>query len=196
MLTPYELLKDKRFYNSKKIENNKTLHFYAFTGYHPVIKMLKEQYCYSFMGAFKWMYVEAKKPKFFTIIRDSDGTIISVCFIIYDSWIVGNKSKGNNVLGTIGYFTQDNFRNKGYCKKVTEYMRDNIKDIMPFYENYELSVQDRVCDFTQNIFGIKAHPFSCTDNSGYFLCYSSKPKHLYSIPFERMHNAYRKRNDI
>lgn len=185
MKTMYEIFKENKSRVSEKIDN-KTYDFYAFVGYHPIIRELIISKTHAgIMGCFQWMFVEKDKAKAVSVIRDSNGNIETVCFLIYDSYIIGEMASSEAIsLGNMGFYTHPINRGNDNMTKAAKFMIKNLKNIIDDLDDREIYVQDYISKKIQDeIPMIKVKPLECGQNDG--TLWHRVPKHPYSVDFKK-----------
>ena len=183
MKTMYEILKDKKSIRvTEKIEN-KIYDFYAFVGYHPIVRelMLTKTHAGE-AGCFMWMFVEKDKAKAAVVIRNLSGEIESVCFVIYDSFIIGNSASTDaSSLGNMGFYTHDKYRGNNNMINGAKFMVKNLSKIIDNFDERVFYIQDYICDkLREEIPEITIEPIMFAENDGSHSC---NLKHPYSIDF-------------
>ena len=157
METLHSIFNEGAHKTETKIENGDTIKFYAFNGYNPIIRRLikEEVHLPGTSGCFSQMFIEKGKAKALSIYENKNKEIESVCFVIQDSWIIGNGiPQGPKFLGNIGYYTHDRFRGKGLSKILSQDLENNLNTIVPDLKNRVGHIQYHVFPKFRNYFNI------------------------------------------
>lgn len=131
----------------EKVENGDTIKFYAFNGYHPIIKRLidEEVHLPGTQGCFSQMFIEKGKAKAVVVLENDKNVIESVCFVSQNSWIIGNGiPAGNEYIGNVGYYTHNRFRGKGHAHTLSRKLEENLNKIVPDLKNRIGHIQNHV----------------------------------------------------
>lgn len=149
MKTLHDIFSDGPTKTVEKLDNGKNIIFYAFNGYMPIIKNLIEQKVHlpGTQGCFSQMFIEKDKAKALSVIKNKNGIIESVCFVIQDSWIIGNSiPSGPKYIGNIGYFTHEEFRGQGHAHILSKNLEKNLSLLVPDLTERVGHIQYHVCD--------------------------------------------------
>lgn len=143
--TLHELF-DGKFIKHVETCENKTYEFYAFNGYKPIIRELVNSECHlpGTNGCFRLMFIEKNKAKVVCVIRNSK-EIETVCYMIENSWIIGNAIPTNsNDMGNLGFFTRPQYRGNGNSHKICKFMEKNLIKFFPETNGRNLYIQEHV----------------------------------------------------
>lgn len=179
----------------KEKYNGGYIKFYAFNGYHPIIKRLISEKLHlpNEQGCFSQMFIEKNKAKAVVIFENKDKVIESVCFVIQDSWIIGNGiPKGNEYIGNIGYYTHEKFRGKGHSHLLSKKLEENLSKIVPDLSKRIGHIQNHVYSVLRKNFKvIQIHNMFYGENYVEFLN-RDELKNPYSVDLNKENNKIKK----
>lgn len=185
-----EIIGNKYIKHVEEIDGKK-FEFYAFKGYKPIIRELMKTQCYNgSRGCFRFMFIEKNKPKIVCVIRNKT-EIETVCFLIHDSWIIGNAISNNNCdLGNLGFFTRNQYRGNGNSHKICKFFERNFSKITN-NDGYFVHIQYHVKKaFEKNFSKIKVKELRYGENSDSWMMDNIIPKNPYSIDFKKENDKF------